>query len=253
MKIVICTGGFDPIHKGHIEYFKAAKKLGDKLIIGLNSDDWLIRKKGKYFMDWENRASIIKEFKDVTDVIQFDDSDDSARDAIRLVKSTYSSTHDIIFVNGGDRTAKNIPEMTEKDVEFVFGVGGENKLNSSSWVLNSWENWILSKQVEQTQRVWGYYEVLSKISDNIKIKRLVVYPGKSLSYQKHNHRDEFWIVEKGTASILLEGQSFTLNEKESLKIPFDTWHQIQNLTSESVVIFEVQHGDMCIEEDIIRI
>lgn len=105
----------------------------------------------------------------------------------------------------------------------------------------------------RTDRVWGYYEVLSSISTNIKIKRLVVFPGKSLSYQKHAHRNEFWIVEKGTASIILEENSIVLNENEYLTIPKDNWHKIENLTNEELIVFEVQHGDMCVEEDIIRI
>lgn len=252
MKIVICTGGFDPIHKGHIEYIKEAKALGDILIVGLNSDEWLTRKKGRPFMDLENRISIVKEFKDVDTVLSFDDSDDSARDIIRQVKKLYPNDQ-IIFANGGDRTKENIPEMTETGIEFIFGVGGSNKLNSSSWVLGQWEEWVKYKSVIRTDRDWGYYEVLSNLSDNIKLKQLVVYPGKSLSYQKHHYRNEFWIVKSGIASVLLEGAIFTLNEKDSLIIQKGIYHQLQNLTETPLVIFEVQYGDKCIEEDIVRL
>ena len=78
MKVVLVTGGFDPLHSGHIEYFKEAKKLGDKLIVGVNSDAWLTRKKGKPFMPIQERVEIIRNLKMVDDVLTWDDSDDSA-------------------------------------------------------------------------------------------------------------------------------------------------------------------------------
>lgn len=139
-KIILVTGGFDPLHIGHIEYFKSAAALGDKLVVGLNSDEWLIRKKGKWFMDWENRASIISELKCVDYVIDFDDIDGSAIDAIKkCLKKFPGST--VVFANGGDRGKDNIPEMQFESplVEYTFGVGGSDKKNSSSWILKRWE------------------------------------------------------------------------------------------------------------------
>ena len=140
-KIVLVTGGFDPVHRGHIEYIKAAASLGDILIIGLNSDAWLGRKKGKPFMSWEDRLSVVSNIKQVEQVISFDDSDGSAKDAIAIVRKRYPVSH-VVFANGGDRTKTNIPEMDIKDtnISFVFGVGGEDKLNSSSWITNNWLN-----------------------------------------------------------------------------------------------------------------
>ena len=251
MKVVICSGGFDPIHEGHIEYFKSAKKLGDLLIIALNSDNWLERKKGKSFMSWQARAAIITELRTVDNVISFDDSDDSARHAIRTVKKLYP-TDDIIFVNGGDRTVDNIPEMTEVDVKFEFNVGGDNKLNSSSWILKTWEDWITTKHKDITIRSWGYYEVLQTVSPNIKVKRLIIDPQKSLSYQRHTFRNEFWIVESGIANVLLQGKTLILKEGENLIIEKNIWHQIQNLTDTKITIFEIQYGERCEELDIIR-
>lgn len=139
-KVVLVTGGFDPLHIGHIEYFKSAKKLGDKLIVGLNSDEWLIRKKGKFFMDWNNRASIISELKVVDHVIFFNDADNTAIDAIKKTLSMYNN-QTVVFANGGDRGKDNIPEMQFESlrVEYVFGVGGSDKKNSSSWILDSWQ------------------------------------------------------------------------------------------------------------------
>jgi cytidyltransferase-like protein len=138
-KVVLVTGGFDPLHSGHIEYFKAAKALGNILVVGVNSDAWLTRKKGRAFMPSTERITIIQNLKMVDHCILFNDDDGSAVEAINNVKMLYPNSQ-IIFANGGDRTAKNIPEMKCKDVEFAFGVGGENKLNSSSWILDNWGN-----------------------------------------------------------------------------------------------------------------
>ena len=148
MKIVIVSGGFDPLHSGHIAHFKAAKELGDLLIVGLNSDDWLIRKKGKPFMPINERLAIVRELRVVDLAFAFNDDDNSSRDLINKViemyESEFTAEHppSIIFANGGDRSQDNIPEMEQfKDdsrVSFKFGVGGEDKKNSSSWILENW-------------------------------------------------------------------------------------------------------------------
>ena len=140
MKIVIATGGFDPIHSGHIKYLNAAKNLGDMLVVGVNSDEWLTRKKGKPFLNYEERRLIVSNLKSVDFVVKFNDSDNSAKDAILEIRKMSPSGY-LIFANGGDRTKENIPEMDIVDdkLEFVFGVGGEDKQNSSSWILNNWK------------------------------------------------------------------------------------------------------------------
>ena len=137
-KIVLISGGFDPLHSGHLAYIKAARKLGDKLIVGLNSDDWLVRKKGKNFLPEKERYSIISSIRYVDGCILFNDTDDTAIEAIKNVKMLYPYSQ-IIFANGGDRTKENIPEMIFDDVIFMFGVGGEDKKNSSSWILQKWK------------------------------------------------------------------------------------------------------------------
>lgn len=139
MNIVLVTGGFDPIHSGHIKYLNAAKNLGDLLLVGVNSDKWLQRKKGKEFLSFYERSLIIQNLKPVYLSFGFNDDDGSAKDAIRHVRNYYPDDK-IIFANGGDRTKTNIPEMDiiDDNLEFVFGVGGEDKANSSSWILNNW-------------------------------------------------------------------------------------------------------------------
>ena len=135
MKIIIVSGGFDPIHSGHIAYFKSARSLGDKLVVALNSDQWLINKKGKFFMPFNERKAIIENFADVDIVINFEDDDlGSATNALIKVKEMFPE-EDIAFANGGDRNKGNIPEMSVEGVEFIFSVGGDDKKNSSSWIL----------------------------------------------------------------------------------------------------------------------
>ena len=105
--VTIVTGGFDPLHSGHIAYFKAAKELGNPLCVGVNSDEWLTRKKGKPFMTIDERMSIIKELKCVDIAIEFIDKDDSACDAIGTALEVYDN---VLFCNGGDRGSVNTPE-----------------------------------------------------------------------------------------------------------------------------------------------
>ena len=127
MKVIIVSGGFDPIHSGHISYLKAAKKLADHLVVAVNSDAWLVKKKGKAFMPLEERMEIIKNISCVDEVIDFvDDELGSAINAIKKVKKLYPND-EIIFANGGDRSKDNIPESVLTGVKFLFGVGGEEK------------------------------------------------------------------------------------------------------------------------------
>ena len=141
MRVVIVSGGFDPIHSGHIEHFKEARKLGDILIVGLNSDEWLTRKKGKPFMPIEERMAVIRELRMVDSAVSFNDDNNSSID---LIKKALVLFDDVLFANGGDRTQDNIPEIDEFDkdprVQFAFGVGGSHKQNSSSWILKKWNS-----------------------------------------------------------------------------------------------------------------
>jgi D-beta-D-heptose 7-phosphate kinase/D-beta-D-heptose 1-phosphate adenosyltransferase len=252
--IVLVTGGFDPLHSGHIEYFKAAKKLGDKLVVGLNSDEWLTRKKGRPFMPFHERLALITEMAIVDDVISFDDSDNSACGAIYKTLATNESVH-IIFANGGDRTDANIPEMTTyadaHNVEFVFGIGGENKANSSSWILDEWKT-------QKTERDWGYWRVLDdKPEKGYKVKELVIYPGKSLSDQRHFIRSEQWNILEGEVKMTTEWdgrQEITYLKPGNMpyEIAKEVWHLPSNPGETNAHVLEIQRGEKCIEEDIER-
>ena len=137
----IVSGGFDPIHEGHIAMIQAAKAKSDGVILLLNSDKWLIRKKGKNFMSFNSRQIICENIKGVIRVLGFNDDDNTACDGIAQARKLYPQDT-LVFANGGDRTKENIPELAacqEHHVNVEFGVGGENKANSSSWILNRWE------------------------------------------------------------------------------------------------------------------
>jgi cytidyltransferase-like protein len=140
-RIVIATGGFDPIHSGHIDYLIAAARLGDTLVVGVNSDPWLIRKKGKAFMPFAERIAVVNMLRCVDYAWGFNDNDGSAMEMIRSVREEWPKA-DLIFANGGDRTQENIPEMRYSDLRlsFAFGVGGDFKKNSSSAILKAWQD-----------------------------------------------------------------------------------------------------------------
>ncbi len=253
-RIVLITGGFDPLHSGHIAYFKAAKALGDKLFVGLNSDDWLIRKKGKAFMPSYERVTIIENISVVDAVILFDDSDGSAKEAIKNIRAMFPDDK-IIFANGGDRTATNIPEMdiVDDNLEFVFGVGGENKMNSSSWILQEWK-------APKTERPWGYYRVLHEVPGT-KVKELTVNPKQSLSLQRHKHRTEIWLVAEGEGMVEHHGHAIETDEylihtplhtHHEYRVPRNKWHRLFNPYDKPCRIIEIQYGETCDEEDIER-
>lgn len=249
-KIVICTGGFDPIHSGHISYLQSAKLLGNKLIVGLNSDAWLVRKKSRAFMPINERKCIIENIKCVDEVLTFDDSDGSAIKLLEELKILYPNDT-LIFANGGDRNAINIPETVVNNVVFHFGVGGENKTNSSSWILEEWKS-------PKTIRDWGYYRILHTDGPELKVKELTIEPGKSLSMQVHQQRNEFWFISKGEAtvnSLDKDGQTIkrgTFLEQNHLHVYKNEWHQLSNNTNEPLKIIEIQYGENCVEEDIVR-
>lgn len=253
MKIVIVTGGFDPVHSGHLAYFHSAKQLGDKLIVGLNSDEWLTRKKGRPFMPMSERFSLISALRIVDEVITYNDNDGSSRDAIIRVRQKYPEA-EIIFANGGDRTKDNIPEMDVADTNttFVFGVGGHDKKNSSSWILEDWKK-------PKTQRTWGYYRVLHEVGPGTKLKELTVNPKTCLSMQRHDQRAEFWFVAEGTATVYTLDNASTdadikcsMSVHESCWISVNEWHQLCNETDRPLKLIEIQYGENCVEEDIER-
>ena len=255
--IVLVTGGFDPIHSGHIQYLKSAAKFGDKLIVGVNSDEWLTRKKGKPFMPIEERMALLNELLVVDEVIDFNDDDNTACGAIEKVKEMYKDVFSntfhkpIIFCNGGDRTKRNIPEMAIKDIHFKFSVGGNNKKNSSSWILKN-------SRYSSSSRLWGKFFDLFQ-DDYVKVKELIVKKKNGMSFQRHFKRSEVWLVSKGKCKVNFSNsdpdnvQTKILNKGDFFQVPVNSWHQITNPYSQECRIIEIQYGDETNEEDIERL
>jgi len=136
--LVILSGGFDPVHMGHVYMIRAASLIGD-IVICLNSDDWLIRKKGKPFMSWIERATIVGNMKYVIDVIPMNDNDDSACDGIKSAYEKYKKQYDMIhFGNGGDRDPISTPGKEQAlckqlGIGLIWELGGDTKVQSSNW------------------------------------------------------------------------------------------------------------------------
>jgi cytidyltransferase-like protein len=253
MKIAVVSGGFDPLHTGHINLLESASAHCDKLIVLCNSDEWLIKKKGRYFLPFEERSTIVDRMHMVDNVYGVDDSDGSVTNGLIQVRNAFGQHHEYVFCNGGDRKEDNIPEMSVEGYSFQFGVGGDFKANSSSWILKEW-------QYPTTRRVWGEFSDLFQDSA-VKVKELVIEPGKGISYQRHFKRSEIWFVSKGSC-IVKHGidtdnpESFavkTLNTDEVIRIGVGDWHQVYNKESEPCHIVEIQYGEETTEDDIERL
>jgi cytidyltransferase-like protein len=147
-KLVAVSGGFDPLHIGHVRMFEEARGLGDKLVVILNNDNWLLKKKGYVFMDEKERMEILLALRSVDEVYitkhKKDPQDMSVCDALSVVKPN-------VFANGGDRNKKDSKSKTSSlnpeailcesvGIETVFGVGRGGKVQSSSWLVDKSKN-----------------------------------------------------------------------------------------------------------------
>jgi glycerol-3-phosphate cytidylyltransferase-like family protein len=147
-KTVCISGGVDPIHSGHINYIQEASKLG-RVIFILNSDKWLVRKKGYAFQTWSERASILRSIAGVSEVVKVDDTDGSVCEALERIKPDF-------FANGGDRFADNIPEkqLCEKlGIEMIFNVGG-GKSQSSSKLITEVVKTCIDNTAREAAKWW---------------------------------------------------------------------------------------------------
>jgi len=250
MKISVVSGGFDPIHSGHIAYLNEARNLSDSLVVLLNSDAWLNKKKEKAFMPFEERRNIIENLRMVDDVLGFEDDDEgSCKNGLIKVKEKYPND-EIYFCNGGDRNKSNIPEMDIEGINFLFSIGGDNKMNSSSWILKNWK-------YENEERVWGQFFNLFEDS-KAKVKELIIEPRKGMSLQKHFHRHEIWYVSHGKCKVNFskttpENSEFIdLKEDDIFNVHQGDWHQLINDNDQPCHIIEIQYGTLLSEDDIER-
>lgn len=238
MNNMICvSGGFDPLHCGHLAMLREASKHGELMVI-INSDDWLRRKKGFVFLPWEQRATIIADLRYVTGVCTVDDSDGSVCEALKRVKPRY-------FANGGDRVSDNTPELqlcNELGIEMLWNIGG-GKTESSSEIAR--RNWV--------PRLWGGYTVLDE-GNGYKVKKVILDPGQSISLQYHNHRSEYWYMAGPKAMVQLGDECFEVAQGSApVVVGHEVVHQLTNSGDEPLVVIEIQSGQYLEEDDIIRI
>ena len=242
-KVSIVSGGFDPVHSGHINLMLAAKELGDQLIVLLNSDEWLSRKKGRPFMNFFERKMVLENLWFVDYVLDFDDSDNSAVDGLEKVVSMYKQKDDLYFCNGGDRNSlDDIPEKGVPGIQLKFGVGGDTKINSSSKLVNEYFS-------RPAKRDWGNWDVLKNYEHlGVKVKELIIKPGQSTSMQRHRYRSEFMFVADGQ----LTNMNRTTEKHNYTMIDQGEWHKLENKGKKDLHIVEIQYGTACVEEDIER-
>lgn len=251
MKIAVVSGGFDPIHSGHIEYINNARSIADQLVVCLNSDAWLIQKKSKFFLPFKERKIILESMQNVSMVIGFEDDEiGSCINGLKKVRLLFPKD-EIIFCNGGDRNSKNIPEMDLADVSFEFSIGGDDKKNSSSWILKDWT-------YAHEERVWGKFFNLFEDS-YVKVKELIVEPGKGMSFQRHFKRNEIWFVSAGKCIVNYSNsnpentEEFLLEQDSTFFVNVNEWHQITNPFEDQCKIIEIQYGSETDETDIERL
>ena len=255
----IISGGFDPLHVGHLDYIKAAKAMCNHLYVALNSDEWLERKKGRSFMCWEHRRRVLSELKSVDMVIGFNDSDDTAADAINNVLKTVGGLAHVAFINGGDRmTCPEQSMLKDSQLNYVYNIGGE-KVESSSDLLNRWTADPMTQHSNgyaTVERRWGRYEVVAQgnLDGNMyKVKRLDIEPYHTMSFQRHAHREEHWFVIAGQCIMRDATDEYEMLTGDSYIIERNEWHQACNRLDKTCSVIEIQFGEKCDEADIERL
>ncbi|OGM96650.1 MAG: hypothetical protein A3B86_04700 [Candidatus Yanofskybacteria bacterium RIFCSPHIGHO2_02_FULL_38_22b] len=188
--VVAVSGGFDPIHIGHIRLIRQAKKLGDKLVVILNNDNWLKKKKGYIFMHQKERKEILESINGVDEVIltshKLNPEDMSVSEELLKIKPN-------IFTNGGDKTPTNIPEAPvckKIGCEMVFNVGQGGKIQSSSWLLAKYIKSIKAKEpIDVEQSLKDLNKVMTK--SKVKLPFLLKKRLSRLILNLMNRRDGF--------------------------------------------------------------
>ncbi len=237
---VVVSGGFDPLHVGHVKMFQEAAKLASKLIVIVNNDDFLMLKKGYVFMPIDERMEIIKNISVVDKVVKAIDTDLTVCQTLNLLAKEENI---IVFANGGDRQReKDISETTvcrDNQIEMKFNIGG-GKIQSSSSLVST-----------TVEKPWGSYKTFEKDKDYL-LKIITVNPGENLSLQSHQHRSEQWLIISGIATVECDGKISHLNRNESIVIPQCSKHRLSNKNKEPLQVLETQYGDILSESDIIR-
>lgn len=242
-KTVAVSGGFDPVHIGHIRLFEEAAKLG-RLVVILNTDEWLKRKKGYAFMSFEERSLILMSIRYVDEVVACTDKDETVCKTLELLKPD-------IFANGGDRLATNIPEYEVCErlgIEMAFGIGG-GKIQSSSTLV---ERHIREDTTSPGEiwKPWGYEKILICNADFV-VKELFIKAGHRLSLQKHIVKEEIMLVIHGNGFFQKDLGAFAYcanSRVRAFHFPSETIHRIT--AGEDTTLIEVSTPEL---DDVIKI
>lgn len=235
--MVCVSGGFDPLHEGHLAMFRDAAAHGPLTVI-LNSDAWLLRKKGFVFLPWQQRAELIGDLRYVAAVSHVDDSDNTVCEALSRLKPRF-------FANGGDRKPGNTPEMDvcEKlGIALLWNIGG-GKANNSSEIARK----------ATVHRSWGRYVTLDE-GKGYKVKKLTIDPGQCISLQYHNHRSEYWYMASDGGKVQQEDKVIDIAAHSApVVIEKGMLHRLSNTSADPLTVIEIQSGDYLEEDDIIRL
>ncbi|HWO06960.1 MAG TPA: adenylyltransferase/cytidyltransferase family protein [Candidatus Paceibacterota bacterium] len=258
---VAVSGGFDPLHIGHVRMFKAARKLGDKLVVILNNDHWLKDKKGFSFMPEKERAELIKALPFVDKVVLTGHSpkDPPGSPYHRGVSRELKRLRPAVFANGGDRNRKDarnvqsplhwdIKTCKELGIQMAYNVGHGGKVQSSSWMIKN-----AARHVARNIRPWGEFYNWDT-GKKWHLKTIYVKPKSRLSLQYHNHRSEHWVLVEGEAMVL------TIRDGKEERVPLKygdifwvergTPHRL--MSEKGAIIVEVALGQFD-EDDIVRL
>lgn len=241
IKTVVVSGGFDPLHIGHIRMFQEARKLGDRLVVILNNDNWLLDKKGFVFMPEAERKEIIESYNFVDEVVLTSHTPGCVDHSVSM---EIQAINPQVFANGGDRKAEvDIPEAktcAEIGCEMIFNIGG-GKIQSSSWLTN--------KRQKYEEKPWGNMEMF-KSTRNWWVKTLTINPGEEISLQRHLQRSEIWICIEGTGVADVGGTKHQLVRGYCVWFGPGVIHQLSS--EKGCTIVEVAHGENMSESDIKR-
>ena len=249
LKWVAVSGGFDPLHIGHVRLFKEARTLGDKLVVIVNNDAWLRDKKGFAFMPQKERAELISSFPFVDKVVITKDKPGGKNLGVREALARLKPA---VFANGGDRKReKDIPEAgvcRKYGITLIFNVGRGGKVQSSSWMINA-----ARRPASRSVRPWGEYYGWDS-GKRWNLKTIYIKPRMRLSLQYHNSREEWWLLVGGDATATVrEGKAtrtVLLRKGEVFRVRRKQVHRISS--RRGGVVVEVAYGKFD-ESDIVRL
>lgn len=238
-KVVAVSGGFDPLHIGHIRMFEEAKKLGDKLTVIVNNDNWLRKKKGFVFMPEAERLEVIKACKVVDEVVLTEHSVD---DEDTTVCRELAKLRPHVFANGGDRGVTNTPEAElcgQLGIEMAYNIGVGGKMQSSSWMIQG-----AAEALKKNERPWGHFFNHHSLP-GVHLKTLHVNGNARLSLQKHKYRNETWVLVSGDAQAVVgpdpnELKTHELETGKPFDVPVGTVHRLTSRTGG--VLVEISYG-----------